>query len=604
MPGINFSPKNNPNMNKRNIRMTNMQKPKNTMQTIKRLWNLLSGQRIKLIMVAVFVTLTTAANLLGTRLIGVAIDSYIVPKDFVGLFKLLAALAVIYIIGAVLNRIQVLLSVKISQIVVADLRQQLFEKFQTLPLKFFDTNPHGDLMSRATNDVDTIANSLNTSLSQAISSLITIIGSLFFMVLLSPLLTFVTFVSLPVLFFITSFITKRSKVYFQRQQDVLGELNGKIEEIIPSQKVIKVFVKEDDEIKEFSELNKELNAAGIKAQIFSGLMGPVSTMINGVNYALITLAGSFLAVYKLITIGDITSFVMYTKQFTRPINELANQYNMLLLAIVGAERVFNILDQPPEPPDKEKAAELENVNGNVIFDNVTFSYDNKNVVLKNISLTAKQGKTIALVGPTGAGKTTIINLLTRFYDIQEGIISIDGINITDIKRDSLRKSLGIVLQDTYLFTGTIRDNIKYGKFDADEKEIKNAAVLANAHEFIHRLPSGYDTVLTEDDDTLSQGQKQMIAIARTILADPSILILDEATSNVDTRTEAKIQKAMLNLMKGRTSFVIAHRLSTIRNADLIAVINDGKIIEQGNHKDLLSKKGFYYNLYINQFSEI
>ncbi len=596
-------PRGNPQMNKRNIRMTNTKKPKNTKQTLKRLWKLLSGQRVKLIIVAVFVTLSTIANLLGTRLIGVAIDEFIVPNDFSGLLKLLIFLSAVYITGAILNRIQILLSVKISQIVVTDLRQKLFEKFQTLPLKFFDTNAHGDLMSRATNDIDTIANSLNISLSQAISSLITIVGSLFFMLVLSPILTIVTFISLPILFFITSFITKRSKIYFKRQQNVLGELNGKIEEIIPSQKVIKVFVRENDEISEFSKLNENLSQVGIQAQIFSGLMGPVSTMINGINYALITLAGSILAVYKLITIGDITSFVMYTKQFTRPFNELANQYNMLILAVVGAERVFDILDREPEPRDKENAIELKDIKGKVIFDNVTFSYNEEKTVLKNVSITANPGETIALVGPTGAGKTTIINLLTRFYDIQKGEISIDDINITDIKRNSLRKSLGIVLQDTYLFTGTIRDNIKYGKLDASESEIKQAAVLANAHEFIHRLPDGYDTILTEDDDTLSQGQKQMIAIARAILADPSILILDEATSNVDTRTEVKIQKAMLNLMKGRTSFVIAHRLSTIRNADLIAVIDDGKIIERGNHKDLLLKKGFYYNLYMNQFND-
>lgn len=592
-----------PKMSKRNVRMMNFKKPKNTKATIKRLWNLLAGQRIKIIAVAIFVALSTICTLLGTRLLGVAIDDFISMSDFDGLLKLLFFLTIIYVAGAVLNRVQLLLSVKISQTVVTDLRKQLFEKFQALPLKFFDTTAHGDLMSRATNDIDTVANSLNTSISQAISSLITIIGSLVFMVILSPILTVVAIISLPVLFLITSFITKRSKKYFKRQQDVLGDLNGKIEEIIPSQKVIKAFVKEEDEIKEFDKLNKELNKTGINAQIFSGLMGPVSTMINGINYALISCVGAVLAINKLITVGDITSFVMYTKQFARPFNELANQYNMLILAVVGAERVFEVLDQTPEPADAENAVALKDIKGEVVFNNVTFSYTEEKTILKNVNLTAKPGQTIALVGPTGAGKTTIINLLTRFYDIQQGEISIDGINITDIKRNSLRQSLGIVLQDTYLFTGTIRDNIKYGRLNASDGEVKEAAILANAHEFIHRLPNGYDTILTEDDDTLSQGQKQMIAIARAILADPSILILDEATSNVDTRTEVKIQKAMLNLMEGRTSFVIAHRLSTIRNADLIAVINDGIIIERGNHKELLSQKGFYYNLYMNQFND-
>ncbi len=584
-------------------RMIPIGKPKNTKTTVKRLWNLLSGQRMKLIIVAVFVALGTILNLFAVRLIGVAIDDFISVSDFSGLLKILALLFVVYIVAAVLNRIQIVLSVKISQTVVTDLRRDLFEKFQSLPLKFFDTRSHGDLMSRATNDIDTIANSLNISLSQAISSFITIIGSIFFMLLLSPILTVVTMLSIPVLFLITSFITKRSKGYFKKQQDVLGDLNGNIEEVMSNQKVVKVFVKEKDQIKEFEKLNKALNKAGTNAQIFSGLMGPVSTVMNGINYALISCVGAILAIYKMITIGDITSFVMYTKQFSRPFNELANQYNMLILAVVGAERVFEILDQEPELEDCKDAVTLKDIKGKVTFNDVTFSYNEEKTILKNINLTANPGETIALVGPTGAGKTTIINLLTRFYDIQKGEIAIDGINITKIKRSSLRSSLGIVLQDTYLFTGTIRDNIKYGRLVAKESEIKEAAILANAHEFIRRLPDGYDTILTEDDDTLSQGQKQMIAIARAILADPSILILDEATSNVDTRTEVKIQKAMLNLMKGRTSFVIAHRLSTIRNSNLIAVINDGEIIERGTHKELLEKKGFYYNLYMNQFNE-
>lgn len=590
-------------MRKRNMRMMTIQKPKNTKDTLKRLWNTISGQRIKLVIVTVFVILSTLANLLGTWLVGFSIDNFISKSDFNGLFKILIVLTFVYILGAVLNRIQIVLSVKISQTVVTDLRKHLFEKFQLLPLKFFDTTPHGDLMSRATNDIDTIANSLNTSISQLISSLITIIGSLFFMLVLSPILTVVALVSLPIFFAITSFITKRSKVFFKNQQDMLGSLNAKIEETIPSQKVVKVFVKENDEIKKFEKLNNALNKVGIKAQIFSGLMGPVSTMINGINFALISCVGAILAIYNLISVGGITSFVMYTKQFSRPFNELANQYNTLLLALVGAERVFNVLDEKPEPADKDNAVELGNIKGDVDLKNVTFSYTDEKVILKNINLSAKSGQTIALVGPTGAGKTTIINLLTRFYDIQKGEITIDNINIQDIKRNSLRKSLGIVLQDTYLFTGTIMDNIKYGNLNATEQEIKEAAILANAHEFIRRLPDGYNTILTEDDDSLSQGQKQMIAIARAILANPSILILDEATSNVDTRTEVKIQNAMLNLMKGRTSFVIAHRLSTIRNADLIAVINNGEIIERGNHKELLSKKGFYYNLYMNQFNE-
>lgn len=578
------------------------EKPKNTKGTIKRLWHTLSGERYKLIIVSVFVILSTLSSLVGTKLVGVAIDDYILPNDFDGLLKMLLLLVIIYIAGAILNRLQIVISVKIAQNTVTELRKQLFAKFQTLPLRFFDTHTHGELMSRATNDIDTIANSLNTSLSQAISSLITIIGSLFFMLIISPLLTLITLVTIPLLFFATKQVTKRSKIFFQKQQAVLGELNGNIEEVISGQKVVKVFVKEKDKISEFENINDELKTIGTKAQTFSGVMGPLSTLINGISYALISGIGGIMAINELINLGSITSFVMYSKQFARPFNELANQYNMLLLAIVGAERVFDILDRETEPPDSKDAFVLNSVKGNVELKNVYFSYEENHPILKNINLKANSGQTIALVGPTGAGKTTIINLLTRFYDIQSGQILIDGHNIQNVTRNSLRSSLGIVLQDTYLFTGSIKDNIKYGRLDATEEEIKNASKLANAHEFIRRLPNGYDTVLTEDDDTLSQGQKQMISIARAILADPSILILDEATSNVDTRTEVKIQKAMLNLMSGRTSFVIAHRLSTIRNADLIVVINDGEIIERGNHKELLSKKGFYHNLYMKQFS--
>ena len=427
----------------------------------------------------------------------------------------------------------------------------------------------------------------------------TIIGIFIFMLVLNPILTVVTVATIPFLFLMTKFITKRSRVYFVKQQVALGALNGNIEEVISGQKVVKTFVKEKYELEKMEVLNQELKKVGTNAQIFSGFMGPCSTFINSCSYALIVVVGALVG----ITPGVITSFLIYSRQFGRPFNEIATQYNTLLSAVAGAERVFTVMEQLPEPADDEDAIELKDINGRVDFDDVCFSYEEGHPILKNINLYAKSGQTIALVGPTGAGKTTIINLLTRFYDIQSGSIKIDGTDIRKIKRNSLRETLGIVLQDSYLFTGTIMENIRYGRLDATDEEVIEAAKLAQAHEFIRRLNNGYDTELSEDTDTLSQGQKQMIAIARTILADPKILVLDEATSNVDTRTEVKIQRAMLNLMEGRTSFVIAHRLSTIRNADLIAVLKDGEIIERGNHTELLEKKGFYYSLYMNQFSE-
>lgn len=583
----------------RGFRGKPVEKPKALMPTLKRLWNYLSIHKLKLILIVALVVFTTLSSLFGTKIIGTAIDDYILLGRFDELYKVLSLLLVVYLLASLFTWAQTQLSVNLAQNTVYSIRKELFDKLEHLPLKFFDTRSRGDIMSRVTNDIDNISNALNTSLSQVISSALTVSGILVFMLILSPLLTVVCLVTIPLLFFITKFITKHSRVFFKSQQKALGELNGKIEEAISGQKVIKVFVKEDEEIAAFNELNEQLRVVGIKAQIFSGLMGPSSTMVNSLSYALIAVIGAV----ANINIGVITSFLIYSRQFSRPFNEISMQYNNLLSAIAGAERVFEVMDQLPEPKDLEDAVTLDNIEGKVTFEGVDFSYNEGNPILKGINLYANPGQTIALVGPTGAGKTTIINLLTRFYDIQSGTISIDGINICNIKRDSLRSTLGIVLQDTYLFSGTIMENIRYGRLDATDEEVIKASTLANAHEFVRRLPNGYQTILSEDTDSLSQGQKQMLAIARAILADPKILILDEATSNVDTRTEVKIQAAMLNLMQGRTSFVIAHRLSTIRNADLIAVINNGEIIERGNHKELLTKKGFYYNLYINQFNE-
>lgn len=576
-------------------------KAKNIKGTLGRLWKYLSYKKTNLILVFILVILSSVFNLVGPRLIGIAIDNYIVPKDFKGLFHISLIMISVYILGSLCTLIQNYTMIGIAQDSVRKLRKDLFNKIQTLPLNFFDTRPHGDLMSRLTNDVDNVSTTLNSSVTQIVSSAITFVGTLFMMLYLSPILTLLTMIIIPVMSFTTKKISNYTRKTFVEQQKSLGALNGLIEETISGQKVVKVFCREEESLQEFEKNNKALANIGIRAQVLSGTMGPIMNVLNNISFAIVAGAGGLIAVKGIISVGIIASFINYSKQFSRPLNELANQFNMIQSAIAGAERVFEIMDELPEPIDTEDAYTLKNVSGDVNFQDVSFSYKKDTPILKDVNLTAKAGQTIALVGPTGAGKTTIINLLTRFYDIDKGIISIDGHDITKIKRNSLRSSLGIVLQDTYLFSESVRENIRYGRLDATDEEVEKAAKLANADHFIRRLPEGYDTVLTEDGGNLSQGQRQLLAIARAILADPAILILDEATSSVDTRTELHIQNAMLTLMKGRTSFVIAHRLSTIKDADMILVINGGEIIERGTHHQLLEKKGFYHNLYNSQF---
>jgi ATP-binding cassette subfamily B protein len=422
------------------------------------------------------------------------------------------------------------------------------------------------------------------------------------MLYLSPLLTLANLAVIPVMLLIVGKVASMSRNFFMQQQTALGELNGFIEETISGQKVVKVFTKEQTMLERFSTLNNNYRRSGIKAQILSGFIPPFMNILNNLNFAVIASLGGWLIVRGLSTIGVIGGFLNYSRQFTGPVMQLSNLFNMIQAAIAGAERVFEVLDQEPEPEDAPDAKAPDRIDGEVQFEDVSFAYEKERPVLHGISLEAKPGQVIALVGPTGAGKTTIINLLTRFYDIDQGRITIDGLDIRQIKRDRLRSLLGVVLQDTYLFSASVKENIRYGRLDATDAEVEQAAKLANAHSFIIRLPNGYDTILSEDGSNLSQGQRQLLAIARAILADPAILILDEATSSVDTRTEQQIQSAMLELMKGRTSFVIAHRLSTIRNADLIVVIDQGRIVEQGKHQELLERKGFYYNLYMSQFS--
>lgn len=582
----------------RHARFGPLAKPKNTRETLKRLWGYLKQHKKLLLLVFLLVTLGAVFNLAGPFLIGRAIDDYLVPGDFPGLLRMCLLLLLVYGLGSLTAWWQNYAVIDLAQLTVKEIRQDLFDKLQTLPVRFFDERTHGDLMSRLTNDVDNISNTLNNSITHLFYSLLMLTGAMAVMLWMSPVLTLLTVLVTPLMGVTTAAIAKRTRAFFSRQQQALGELNGFIEETISGQKTVQMFNRENRQIDAFTGFNRQLLAAGIRAQIFSGFMMPLMHVFNNLSFIVVAAVGGWLAVKGVVSVGVIASFLNYAKQFVRPVNEIANQFNMIQSALAGAERVFAVMDEPPEKAgDGTEPGRLRVVKGHVEFRHVSFSYRPGVPVLKNINLVAHPGQTVALVGPTGAGKTTVINLLTRFYDVDEGAIYIDGQDIRNIDREELRSFLGIVLQDTYLFSETVADNIRYGRLSATDEEVRRAARLANAEHFILRLPQGYDTVLGEDGGNLSQGQRQLLAIARAILADPAILILDEATSNVDTRTEVYIQQAMAELMKGRTSFVIAHRLSTVRNADQILVIDQGEIIERGTHRELMARKGFYYNLY-------
>ncbi|MBQ3079952.1 MAG: ABC transporter ATP-binding protein [Clostridia bacterium] len=518
------------------------------------------------------------------------------------LIKVLSAMGILFLVSTLFSLAQQLLLVRVAQHTVRVLRTDLFGKLQKLPLRYFDATPHGELMSRLTNDVDNVSNMLGNSITQILSSVITLVVCLYMMLSLSWQLTLVSFITIPFSMMIMRAITKRTKKLFHEQQACLGELNGIVEETISGARVVKVFSREDNVIKEFDEANEDLTQAGTKATILSSVIGPMMNVVNNIAFALMSGIGGFLVVNgSVASIGMIQSFLQYSRQFAHPFNQIANQITTIQSALAGAERVFAVMDIEPEPEDSSDADPLSAPKGHVLFENVTFGYKPEQPILKNLSFEAQPGETIALVGPTGAGKTTVVNLLMRFYDIDGGKIEIDGVDIKDIKRQNLRSSLGMVLQDVYLFAGTVKENITYGKLDATDEEIIRAAKMANCHDFIERLPKGYDTELSEAGSNISQGQRQLLSIARAILANPSILILDEATSSVDTRTEMNIQQAMLALMKGRTSFVIAHRLSTIRNANQILVISGGEIIERGTHEELVEAGGFYANLLSSQY---
>ncbi len=579
-------------------------KPKNLRGTLKRLWQFAAKEKRMLIVIFIFVFVDALVTLAGPYLIGVSVDA-ISPLDGKVNFALLKivifVLAAAYIADAIFTFLQNWLMAGVSQRIVKNLRKALFEKLQKLPIAFFDTRSKGELMSRLSNDIDNVSNTISQSTAQLMSGAIAITGSFVMMVILSPLLTLASLITVPLVFLLTRMIAKRTRVLFKEQQTLLGRLNGHVEETISGLEVVKAFNHEEKVISDFDEVNGKLREVGRKAQIWSGFLMPLMNVINNIGFAAVAMVGGVLTLKGFITVGVIASFLSYSRQFVRPLNDLANIFNVLQSGVAGAERVFDVLDEKQETADSPSAIELKNPKGNVVFDHVSFGYRPDVPILKEICFEAKAGTSTALVGPTGAGKTTIVNLLTRFYDTTAGSVQIDGTDIRDFTRDSLRKTFGIVLQDTYLFSGTIMENIKYSKPDATDAEAEAAAEMANAAVFIKRLPKQYETPLTENGGNLSQGQKQLLAIARVMLAKPSILILDEATSSIDTRTELHIQDALLKVMKGRTSFIIAHRLNTIRDADTILVVEGGEIIEKGSHKELLNQEGVYFRMFDSQY---
>ncbi|MEW4414876.1 ABC transporter ATP-binding protein [Clostridium sp. AN503] len=577
-------------------------RPKETRETIRRLLAYLNEDKMKMGLAFICVILNTLGTLVGSYMLRPIINTYIVPVDGsrgdpAGLFKALIVMAAVYFVGVGANYAQARIMLTVAQGALRRIRNDLFGKLQSLPVRFYDTNSNGDLMSRFTNDVDTIGQMLSNTLVQLFAGAMSIIGTLALMIYTNIWLTLVTVVMIPLMMKAGGAVARRSQRFFSAQQASLGAVNGYIEETVTGQKVVKVFCHEDLAQEEFDILNRDLRDNQIKAQFFGGIMGPVMGNLSQVNYSLTACIGGLLCIFRNFDVGGLTVFLNFSRQFSRPINEISMQVSNVFSALAGAERVFSVMDEEPEPADDVDAAVLEPMQGHVVLDHVTFGYNPDKVILKDISLYAKPGQKIAFVGSTGAGKTTITNLINRFYDIQGGAITIDGVDIRHINRDNLRQNIAMVLQDTHLFTGTVMENIRYGRLDATDEEVIQAAKTASAHSFINRLPHGYQTMLEGDGANLSQGQRQLLNIARAALSKAPILILDEATSSVDTRTEKHIEHGMDRLMADRTTFVIAHRLSTVRNANAIMVLENGEIIERGDHDELVAMKGRYYELY-------
>ena len=586
-------------------------KAKDFKGSLKKLVKYMSVYKVQMLFVAVFAVCGTVFNIVGPKILGKAtteIFNGLVSKvsggsgmDFGKIGQILLITLGLYVVSALCSFIQGMIMTGISQKTTYRLRKDITEKVNRMPMDYFDTKPVGEVLSRVTNDVDTLGQSLNQSATQLITSVTTLIGVLVMMLSISPLMTVVALLILPISVGLISFVMKHSQKYFSGQQEYLGNVNGQVEELYSEHNVMKAFNKEDDVIREFDRTNDKLYESAWKSQFFSGMMMPVMQFVGNLGYVGVAILGGFLAIKKTIEVGDIQSFIQYVRNFTQPIQQVAQVTNMLQLAAASSERVFEFLEEKEEDQTVEHPVSVEGLHGNVQFENVHFGYNPEKIIINDFSANVKEGQKIAIVGPTGAGKTTMIKLLMRFYDVNSGSIKIDGHDVRDFNRSELREMFGMVLQDTWLFHGTIMDNIRYGKLDATEEEVIQAAKAAHVHRFVQTLPGGYQMEINEEATNISQGQKQLLTIARAILADPKILILDEATSSVDTRTEVRIQKAMDNLMKGRTSFVIAHRLSTIRDADLILVMKDGDIIEQGTHTQLLAQNGFYAELYNSQF---
>jgi len=595
-----------------------VEKPKDFKGTLKRFLVYFVPQKYRLLVVFGAAILGTTFNIVGPKILGLAttklFDGLLAKYrafqlhqpapgiDFKYIATVLLILLGLYIISAIFMYVQQYVMAGVAQRMVYRLRREVEEKLSRLPLKFFDSHPRGEILSRAVNDMDNISTTLQQSLTQLITSVVTLVGVIVLMLTISPLLSLVTVLTLPLSLLITMGLAKRSQNYFRRQQRALGVLNGHVEEMYTGHKIVKAFGHEGKSVAEFTELNENLYNAGWRAQFVSGMIMPLMRFVGNLGYVIVAVVGGIMVTNGSIAIGDVQAFIQYAQQFTQPITSLANIANVIQSTMASAERIFELLDEPEEIPEAVDAQVIGTPQGAVQFQHVKFGYKEDTMLMEDMNIDVQPGQMIAVVGPTGAGKTTLVNLLMRFYEVNGGKITVDGVDITQIKRGELRRTFGMVLQDTWLFNGTIRDNIAYGREGATEEEIMRAAKAANADHFIRTLPEGYNTVLNEEATNISQGQKQLLTIARAFLADPEILILDEATSSVDTRTEIQIQKAMGELMHGRTSFVIAHRLSTIRDADLILVMNHGSIIEKGTHEELLAKGGFYADLYNSQFT--